>query len=245
MKDYLKGIIGGVIGGLIASLPWILMYVYGGYLLSILAAIIALGVSFGWQKLKGKVDKKFPIYITVISLLIVVGITSIVIPLLLLQKEGYYVNFSNLKILYNYSEFRSSIIHDLIISIIFTFLGISGVIHRIKSEVDPEFNKKQEEIKQKQIDDLNSVKEIFVKKNAFDKQNTISKEEIKEQFNQEQLKIFKRLCMQQIIKKSKGSYYFSEKYENNAGLRFMSLYFKIMIGVILGVIIILAFTLLG
>ena len=35
-KNYVLGIIGGLIGGFIASNPWILMYVYGNMILSLL-----------------------------------------------------------------------------------------------------------------------------------------------------------------------------------------------------------------
>lgn len=42
MKNYVLGILGGLLGGIVAAIPWVLMYVYGGYILSILAALIAL-----------------------------------------------------------------------------------------------------------------------------------------------------------------------------------------------------------
>ena len=47
-KKYLPGIIGALLGGLIASIPWILMYVYGEMMLSLLAIIIALGALKGY-----------------------------------------------------------------------------------------------------------------------------------------------------------------------------------------------------
>ena len=52
MKNYVFGIIGGIIGGIIASIPWVLLSVYGNYILSILAALIAMGVVFGYRKIK-------------------------------------------------------------------------------------------------------------------------------------------------------------------------------------------------
>ncbi len=133
--DYIKGIIGGIIGGMIAAIPWILMYIYGNMLLSLLAALIAFGVNYGYRLLKGKVDTKLPIIITVTSLMIVVVVTTVVIPLLLLHKEEYIVSFDNLRILYENSDYRSAVLRDLVISIIFTFLGISGIVSKIKTEV--------------------------------------------------------------------------------------------------------------
>ena len=65
-ESYISGIIGGLIGGLIASIPWILMYVYGNMILSLLAIVIAIGVLKGYQLFKGKVDNKLPIIIIII-----------------------------------------------------------------------------------------------------------------------------------------------------------------------------------
>ena len=65
-KSYIKGILGGVIGGIIATIPWILMYVYGEMILSLLAILIAMGVLKGYQLFKGKVDNTdFLVYINV------------------------------------------------------------------------------------------------------------------------------------------------------------------------------------
>lgn len=132
-----RGLIGAILGGLIASIPWILMYVYGNMILSYLAFIIAFGVNYGYRLLGGKVDERLPIIITVTSVLIVVAVTTVIIPLLLLQKEGYPANFSNLKLLYESSSYVSSVVKDLIISVLFTFLGISGIVRQIKEEVSP------------------------------------------------------------------------------------------------------------
>ncbi len=133
--DYAKGIIGGIIGGIIATIPWVLVYIYGNMLLSILAAVIAFGVNYGYRLLKGKVDTKLPMIITITSLAIVVLTTTIIIPLLLLGKEGYGVTLENLQILYGDSTYKAAVLQDLVISVIFTFLGISGIVRQIKTEV--------------------------------------------------------------------------------------------------------------
>lgn len=133
--DYIKGIIGGIIGGIVAAIPWILMYIYGNMLVSILAAIIAFGVNYGYRLLKGKVDTKLPLIITIISLVIVIVVTTVIVPLLLLGKEGYNASIANLQILYQNSEYVSAVARDLVISIVFTILGISGIVRKIKAEV--------------------------------------------------------------------------------------------------------------
>ncbi len=135
---YVKGIIGGIIGGFVASIPWILMYVYGNMILSILAFIIAFGVNYGYRLLKGEVNKHLPLIISITSIAIVVVVTLVIIPLLLLQKEGFAANMKNLQILYNSSEYVGAITKDLVISVLFTFLGISGIVRQIKQEVATE-----------------------------------------------------------------------------------------------------------
>ena len=56
--SYITGIIGAIIGGAIATIPWVLAYVYGGMMLSILAALIAAGEFYGYKLAKGKISKK-------------------------------------------------------------------------------------------------------------------------------------------------------------------------------------------
>ena len=128
MKDYVKGIIGGLIGGLVATIPWILMYIYGGMMLSLLAIIIGAAVLKGYQLFKGKVDSKLPVIIIIISLVSISVATFIIIPAGLMAKEGIPVTSENFTYLYQYGEFTSAIIRDYIISVIFTLLGISGII---------------------------------------------------------------------------------------------------------------------
>lgn len=135
-KGYVTGILGGLIGGFIASVPWILMYVYGNMILSLLAIIIAIGVLKGYQICKGKVDNKLPAIIVVTSLLCVTVSTLLIIPLLLLGKEGLEVSFQNLQTLYAYDEFMAAIMKDFAVSVIFTILGISGVVANVKKQIN-------------------------------------------------------------------------------------------------------------
>lgn len=134
-KSYITGILGGIVGGFIASIPWILMYVYGNMILSLLAIIIAIGVLKGYQLCKGKVDNKLPVIVIVISLLCVTVSTLVIIPALLIVKEGLSFSIDNMKVLYAYKPFMEAIMKDYAISIIFTFLGISGVIANIKKQL--------------------------------------------------------------------------------------------------------------
>ncbi len=135
-NSYLTGIIGGLIGGFVASIPWVLMYVYGDMILSLLAILIAIGVLMGYQLCKGKVDKKLPIIIIIISLLCITVSTLFVIPMLLLAQDGFEMSLANLGKLYAYNQFSEAIMKDYIISVIFTIMGISGVVSNVKKQIN-------------------------------------------------------------------------------------------------------------
>ncbi len=63
----IKGILGAFIGPILFSLPWVLVYVYGGYMLSLLAFIIGTAALLFYKLFGGKVDKKTPAIILIIS----------------------------------------------------------------------------------------------------------------------------------------------------------------------------------
>ena len=141
---YLRGIVGGVIFGLLASIPWILLYVYGSFMIAYLAMPIAFGVEFGYKKFGGIVDKKLPTFITVLSLLIMVLVNLLIIPIFLLYKEGYPANHHYLTLLYE-NGYLGDITVDLVISVVFTFLGISTVVNKAKEEVGVPIKKEKTE----------------------------------------------------------------------------------------------------
>lgn len=240
-KSYILGIIGGLIGGIIATIPWILVYIYGNMILSLLALIIALGVLKGYQLFKGKVDDKLPMIIVIISFICITISTFIIIPILLMNKENIIVNIDNFKSLYDYSPFISAIIRDYAISLIFTFLGISGVVKNVRKQIDDG----EEDIKVPIIkDNLNSknneyvdnIKQVFIKLNAINKYSAITKDKI---FDEGIDKItFNRLKTAGIIKKYKGNFYYSLSDEKSPFKRFLKIYFKICLIMILFLIIV-------
>ena len=133
--SYLTGIIGAIIGGTIATIPWVLMYVYGGMMLSILAALIAAGEFYGYKLLKGKMSKGLPAILMVLALVIVTVATLVVIPGLLIQKEGLNVSKANIEKLYSNEEFATAIMKDFVISVIFTILGASIITSNVKKQL--------------------------------------------------------------------------------------------------------------
>lgn len=135
MKNYVLGILGACLGGFLFAIPWVLLYVYGEVILSLLAALIAFGALLGYKLCKGEVNNKTPLIITIVSLVVVVVTTLLVIPAWLIAKEGLPINDFTFRLLYNSEGFTSAIMRDLVISVVFTFLGISGVIRKLKQDV--------------------------------------------------------------------------------------------------------------
>lgn len=241
-NSYILGIIGGVLGGLIACIPWVLMYVYGNMILAALAIIIAIGVLKGYQLFHGKVNKALPVFIVIISLLIITVATFVFIPLLLMVKEGIPVTQENVEFIYAQEEFISALIGDYVISLLFTILGISGVVSNVRKQVKEGLTKDiKASIEQPAQagpyialkENIELFRQAFDKLEAKDKGRAVSKAEILNEVDHpNKEKIFKQLKMQQIIRKYRGNYYFSESFANSTFKRFIVLYIKIM-GIVL------------
>ncbi len=213
-KSYVKGILGAILGGMIASLPWILAYVYGNMIIAALAIIIAIGSLKGYQLLNGKVDKKLPYIIAIISVLCVTISTLVIIPLLLLIQEGVGASLANLQTLYENSEFFGALMGDYAISVVFTLLGISGVIKSISSDIK---NSKDESDIKVNIgngtkQDKENIKSYFLSRNAIDENSAI---ELEEQSNLNE-KTLAYLINQTVVVKKGNKYYYSEDKEKVA-----------------------------
>lgn len=248
-KHYALGTLGALIGAFVATIPWILMYVYGNMILSALAIIIAIGALKGYQILKGPIDKKLPIVISITSLLTVVLATLVIIPVLLLIQEGYPATIDNLKVLYAYDEFLAGIMQDLIVSVVFTVLGISGVVANVNRKI----KESKTPLDKISISDslasapvnndqvVNNVKDVFVKYNAMSKQDAIPKETILQELQEVEngKKSFNTLKTQQIVRKYRGNYYFSEKAEKNFGYRFGLVFIKVLLIMVIFVAILI------
>lgn len=132
--NYFQGILGAILGGLIASIPWIIMYVCLEMLWSFMALIIGYGAFTGYKTFKGKMDIKVPYIIGIVSILVVVFVTLYIIPCLLIIKEGITPTSEVISFLYSNAEFKSAIIQDLVIALLFTFLGVSGIFKTLKTQ---------------------------------------------------------------------------------------------------------------
>lgn len=222
--SYLTGILGAIVGGAIATIPWILVYVYGEMMFSILAALIAAGELYGYKIAKGKITKKLPIILMVIALIIVTVTTLVIIPTLLIAKEGIAVNLTNISRLYENGEFATAMMKDFIISVIFTILGVSIVTANIKKQLENNegqdvklnLNNKEEknEIKKATIE---LMKPIFTKYEATAPEKAMLKDEVIAEIDDKRKAKYSFNYLKQlgIIKKYKGKYYYSEDDENS------------------------------
>lgn len=247
--SYITGIIGAVIGGFIATIPWVLAYVYGGMMLSILAALIAAGEFYGYKITKGKMNKKLPIILMVIAIIIVTITTLVIIPALLIQKEGITVSFGNIERLYQNSEFATAIMKDFAISVIFTILGASIITTNIKKQLENndgqdvklDFSNKEQvnEIKKSAIE---LIKPIFIKYEAISQDKPILKDEVIAEIDDKRKAKYSFTYLKQlgIIKKYKGKYYYLEDAENETTVKKMGKAKKIFLIVILILFILLA-----
>lgn len=241
MKN-LRGIIGAIIGAIIGSLPWLFVYVYGNYIISLLAVFVAVCANFLYRKFGGEVNKRLPMTLSIISVLTIAVMTFLVVPCLLIKKEGYSLNSYTLGLLYSNGEFMGALIHDLIVSIIFAILGIIPTINNVKKEVGLEV--KSETYAKKQAENIEKIKGIFEKLNALDKENSVTYDELKEYFEDGDDKIFKQVKSMQIIKKYQGKYYFSMKAYSNPGYRSSIIILKTFIIVIIFIALITLITLI-
>ena len=233
-KSYAKGILGAILGGLVASLPWILAYVYGNMIIAALAIIIAIGALKGYQILNGKVDKKLPIIIAIVSLLCVTVSTLVIIPLLLLLKEGVGASLTNLELLYSDSEFFAALMGDYIISVLFTILGMSGVIKTIKTEIENSKDKDniKVEIGNGTKQDREKIIQYFLTKNAVDA-NTATEIEETAELNENALAALIQNAV--IVKKGDKYYYSFENDEKNKKAEkksaiFVGIFIAILVG---------------
>jgi hypothetical protein len=228
--SYITGTIGAIIGGAIASLPWVLVYVYGNMIVAILAILIALGAFYGYKLAKGKMGKGLPAIIAIVSVAIIVILTTIVCPLVIISKEANMeASFKTIKLLYENKEVASAIMQDALISIVFTIVGIAGIIKSMHAQIksgskDVKFSEQPlaEQFQKYVSEQAEETKKAFESLGAMNKENTAEKKEIINELvmthNVAEKKAkanFQLLYNNGIIKKSQGKYYYDLENENS------------------------------
>lgn len=176
--NYGKGILGGLAFGIIASIPWILVYLFANLFVAYFGALIGLGVIYGYKLFANKIDKKMPIFVSIIILLIVVINAMIIIPGLLLIQNDIPFSFSNLILLYQIEGILPAFLKDLIISIVFAALGALPYINSIRLQVQN--NNSNNDIKliynsnALVVEYMKTIKEYFVNNSATDSEHAIA-----------------------------------------------------------------------
>lgn len=243
-NKFFKGIIGSILGAIIFSIPWILIYVYANYILSILSAIIAYGSLLFYKKFGGEITKKTSVVITISSLLAITLATFVIIPLCLIVKEGYGLSFEYYQHLFASGDFVSAIMHDYIISVIFTFLGISGVIAGINKEAYRinKDEKDNENIAYASFEEqVKYLESIYAKYDAFSKEKAIPSSILLSELNiKNKLKLIKNMELSGIIVSPFNKSYFDKSAVEDKTIakknRRKNILFPTFAGIIIGII---------
>lgn len=234
-NGYLAGVLGSLLGGIIGSIPWILMYVYGNMMYSIITVLIAIGAVKGYELCKGKIDKKLPLIIGIISFFTITIVMWIVIPNLLILKEYGQISLEAFKLLFTINEFVGALVGDYIFALLFTFLGVGGMLASIKQQVAS--GKKKIDFSNNALkptdEDMASIKKIFEDKGAFDDLHTIPKLELLELTKDKGITLNFMLSRGFVVYK-KGGYYYSldaEAHPNRKAVKTVLITFGVMFGI--------------
>lgn len=224
--SYVTGTIGAILGGAVASIPWILVYTFGNMIVAALALLIAGGAFLGYKLFRGRIGKGLPAIITIVSIIVVTVVTLVVCPIILMAKEGVEVSIFNFRMLYSSSDMKAAIIQDLIISLLFTGLGIASVVRSIRIQIkkgvsgdklqfstNAVMEEQRIDIKEK----VAKIKEICTALNCMSKEKTVAKQEIMNELemthNIERKKAkqyFAIVKVAKLLRKHKGKYYYDE-----------------------------------
>lgn len=247
---YGLGMLGALLGAFVGSIPWILMYVFGNMMYSILAILIVLCSFYGYKIMKAKIDKKLPLILSICSFIAITVTMFILIPISLMMKEEISISVDNLKLIYETEEFMTALISDYVISLVFCLVVIGGIIYNLNKQLKEGVNSEDIKIISQDAsnsnfsnEDIDKVKSIFENYGATNKENTVNKEEIMDElikeFGEDKGKrIFDYLKVQEIIKKKSNKFYFSEKAQKSAWYRYGMTSLKTFIIVIVLAVII-------
>lgn len=226
--SYITGTIGAILGGLVAAIPWIITYSLANMVIAAIAALIAGGAFLGYKIFRGKVGRYLPAIITVVSLLIVISITTIVCPIILMIKSSYPITFENWLGLFTdvRAEIRLAIIEDTAIAIIFTILGVWGLMRLIRQKLkdaineedkSPKRQKAYQKLREKLLEQTETVKKVCSTMSAMSQENAVTKKEILNAMKtacglktRKAKKYFKMALSYKLLKKYNGKYYYDE-----------------------------------
>ena len=134
-KRYVIGIIGALLGAFIGSIPWILAYIFGNVIYAILSIVIVIGAFYGYKITKAKIDKKLPVILSIVSFIAISVTMLIIIPIILMHKSEISLTFEFFTTLYQTEEVATALIKDYVISLLFCFIVIGGIIVNLNKQI--------------------------------------------------------------------------------------------------------------
>lgn len=199
----------GILGGLLFSIPWLLVYVFFNLSVGYLDCLIVLGIVLGYKLVNKEIynDTKTRIYLIISSCLIALLNVLVLMPIIVMIKEGAGVTLESFKVLYTNKEFLSAVVVDVILALLMVLAP------SIFFPVDFKNIKTDKSDIQTFIDEL---EKIFNKHGAITKETAVSKKIIKDDISNLEISKFKKLFYMDAIKSgyiktTKGKWYFEPK----------------------------------
>ena len=199
----------GILGGLIFSIPWLLVYVFLNLSVGYLDCLIVFGIVLGYKLVNKDIynDTKTRIYLIISSCLIALLNVLVLMPIIVMIKEGTGVTLESFKVLYTNKEFLCAVVLDVILALLMVLAP------SIFFQVDFKNIKTDKPDIQTFIDEL---EKIFNNHGATTKETAVSKKIIKDDISNLEISKFKKLfymdaIKSRYIKTTKGKWYFEPK----------------------------------
>lgn len=229
---YLIGTLGALIGAFFGTIPWILAYVFGDVIYALLSIVIVIGAFYGYKITKAKINKKLPIILSVVSFIAISVTMLVIIPIILMNKSEIPLTWEYFQAVYAESTISTALLKDYIISLLFCFIVIGGIIVNLNKQIKHGVADKDIKIMSQSVEndrfskeDIETARDVFEKNDALSKKHCITKdliiEELQREFGTEKGKqIFEYLKIEGVIKKSANKYYFSERAQKSPYYRY-------------------------
>jgi len=255
-KNNLFGILGSILGAFVGALPWLLAYALGNVIIGLLSIFIAIGSYMGYKITKNEINKNFSKLVFFSTILTVTISFLVIMPIIRQAVNGFNISFEWIPNTLKNWNLLSAFLFDYIVSIGIALIGAIAVITTV--------TKKQQEtnetgdINPSQLfsyqsvspEEIQKIKDAFGNKNAMSKENAVQREEIiselsKTMIEARAIQVFNLIKDQQIIRKYKGKFYFSERAQNDQLYRNAKLLTITLIASTFVIAIIVIFTIIG
>lgn len=166
----------GILGGMMFSLPWLLVSTYFNISFGYLSFLIVIGIILGYKIVNKDIynDIKTRSYLALSSILIALLNLLLIIPLIVMLKNGIYNVKEFFKLLYSSKQYINSLLLNITVTFCMTLIPalLISLDFKIKNSQKTELEIFIEEIE-----------DIFNRYNAKSKESAISKKVIKKDIN--------------------------------------------------------------